>query len=223
MSDRIIKTDVTHEVIEYIRRKIADGTWKEGEPIESELKMAETLGVSRSSVRLAIRNFIAEGVLESIRGKGTFLKSTAYVKNKSPFAKDNVCSFLDLLQVRAAIEPECAALAAEKATAEDVAELNAMLKEMEAHAEDPVEFNKRDLEFHCIVGRLTGNAFFEKILRQMFETYFDIFISNHYRHGPESAFYFHKRIVLAIRKKDAKMARKVMRDHLMHNEKMTLD
>jgi len=223
VSDQIIKTDVTHEVIEYIRRKIADGTWKEGEPIESEHKMAETLGVSRSSIRLAIRNFIAEGVLESIRGKGTFLKSTTYMKNTGPFAKEIVCSFLDLLQVRAAIEPECAALAAERATPEDVDALNALLKEMKTNENDPVKCSKYDLEFHCIIGRLTGNVFFEKILRQMFETYFDIFVSNHYRHGPESAFYYHKRIIAAIRKQDAKTARKVMRDHLLHNEKMTLD
>ena len=69
----IIKSNITQQVVQFIKKNIDNGNWRIGEKIPSENKLAESLGVSRASVRMAIQQFIAIGVLESVHGKGTFV------------------------------------------------------------------------------------------------------------------------------------------------------
>lgn len=220
MSDRINQIDVTQEIIDYIKKNIISGHWVEGEPIESELKMAERLGVSRSSVRLAMRHFIAEGVLESMRGKGTFLRKSTFWKTRDLFANDQyIFNLSELMQFRLAIEPECAELAAQAATAEDIQVLRSLIAESK-NTSDLHVFMKYDLEFHIQIARMTGNHLFEKVLRQLFEQNFDTFMKTTFKHGTMSSFYYHPKILSALDKKNPKSARKIMREHLLHVEKI---
>ena len=73
---KIIKTSVTQQIIEYIKENIQNGSWKVGEKIPSEPSLVEELGVSRASLRVAIQQYVALGVLRSEQGKGTFLESS---------------------------------------------------------------------------------------------------------------------------------------------------
>ena len=61
----------------YLKEQIDSGAWKAGEKIPSENTLTKELGVSRASVRDAIRYFAGQGVLESRHGKGTFLLTVA--------------------------------------------------------------------------------------------------------------------------------------------------
>ncbi|MDR3077483.1 MAG: winged helix-turn-helix domain-containing protein, partial [Planctomycetota bacterium] len=63
----------SQKVAEHLRRNILAGKWRLGERVASEHMLAGQLGVSRVSVRLAIQQFTAIGVLESVHGSGTFL------------------------------------------------------------------------------------------------------------------------------------------------------
>ena len=69
------KGSVTGKIAHYIRKNIRNGNWTVGEKIPSENQLCEELGVSRVSVRSALQQFIALGILESVHGKGTFLIS----------------------------------------------------------------------------------------------------------------------------------------------------
>ena len=69
------RVNVTEQVIEYLKTNIQRGVWKPGEKIASENELTNILSVSRASVRHAIQQLIAVGVLESYQGKGTFVKS----------------------------------------------------------------------------------------------------------------------------------------------------
>ena len=68
-SEKIQKVNLTQKVFEYIQEKIENGTWSEGEKIESELEMSEKLGVSRVTVRNAVHQLVALGKWDSIQGK----------------------------------------------------------------------------------------------------------------------------------------------------------
>ena len=67
------KGSVTGKIAHYIRKNIRNGNWTVGEKIPSENQLCEELGVSRVSVRSALQQFIALGILESVHGKGTFV------------------------------------------------------------------------------------------------------------------------------------------------------
>ena len=64
------RVNVTEQVIEYLKTNIQRGVWKPGEKIASENELTNILSVSRASVRHAIQQLIAVGVLESYQGKG---------------------------------------------------------------------------------------------------------------------------------------------------------
>lgn len=63
------------QVEDYLRHNINTGHWKESDRIPSEAELIKTLGVSRGSIKKAISNLVAEGSLEQIQGKGTYIKA----------------------------------------------------------------------------------------------------------------------------------------------------
>lgn len=68
------RINVTESVLQYLTGHIQSGQWAVGSKIPSENQLTERLGVSRASVRVAIQQLIGVGVLESVHGKGTFLR-----------------------------------------------------------------------------------------------------------------------------------------------------
>lgn len=70
------KAKVTSRVVAYIREQIVSGAWVPGTKLPSENKLCSELGCSRISIRSALQQFIAIGAIESVHGKGSFLRST---------------------------------------------------------------------------------------------------------------------------------------------------
>ena len=68
---QITRVNIAEKVFEQLRDQILQGTWKEGEKLPSEQELTETLGVSRSSVRQAIRTLADYGMVETRNGTGT--------------------------------------------------------------------------------------------------------------------------------------------------------
>ena len=71
---QITRVNIAEKVFEQLRDQILQGTWKEGEKLPSEQELTETLGVSRSSVRQAIRTLADYGMVETRNGTGTYVK-----------------------------------------------------------------------------------------------------------------------------------------------------
>ena len=70
---QITRVNIAEKVFEQLRDQILQGTWKEGEKLPSEQELTETLGVSRSSVRQAIRTRADYGMGETRNGTGTYV------------------------------------------------------------------------------------------------------------------------------------------------------
>ncbi len=69
-------SNVTNQIIAYLCKHIRDGSWSPGSRLPSEHQLCQTLGVSRTSVRSALQQLGALGIVESVRGKGTYLRSS---------------------------------------------------------------------------------------------------------------------------------------------------
>jgi GntR family transcriptional repressor for pyruvate dehydrogenase complex len=214
---QILKANVTQQVIEYLKSNIENGTWAVGEKIPSENNLSEALGVSRASIRVAIQQFIALEVLESIQGKGTFVRTnriTGVSSNLNAINESNYDDILQVLEFRRIIEPECAYIAAQKATSVTIGNLKTYLKNMKNNIGQSEEFVKQDMFFHEEICHATGNRLLENCLREVFQQK----IKNHEQineaFGFKDGIYYHTMLLDAIENRDFRKAKKLMKEHL---------
>jgi len=143
-----------------LRALIADGALRPGDRLPSEGELCETLGVSRGSLREAIRTLGALGVLETRHGSGSYVSelraadligSLSLTVGLLPMA-----GVLELTELRRVLEPHAAALAAARMDAETVEKLDALLGEIEP-SDDFEDHSRLDHEFHMTISRVAGN------------------------------------------------------------------
>lgn len=143
-----------------LRALIADGALRPGDRLPSEGELCERLGVSRGSLREAIRMLAALGVLETRHGSGSYvggLKAADLIQSLSlTVGLLPMAGVLELTELRRVLEPHCAALAAAHIDADTVAELSGILDVIEAST-DPDEQSRLDHAFHMGIARVAGN------------------------------------------------------------------
>lgn len=214
---KVMRTSVVQQVVEYIRKNIEDGIWPVGEKIPSENVLSRTLGVSRPSIRVAIQQFVGVGVLQTLHGKGTFVKSNsldAFVSNTSGITSHDYRDIKKVLEFRRILETEGCRLAAENATPEMVKDLEVYLKNMIENVGNAEVFVKEDMRFHQRIAEASGNQLLEKSLREVFKETHRTHIMLNAVFGYKDGVYYHSAILNAIQKKDAKLASKMMHEHL---------
>jgi GntR family transcriptional regulator, transcriptional repressor for pyruvate dehydrogenase complex len=156
----------THEqVLAQIEQKILDGDLRVGERLPSERELAEALGVSRASIREALRALEVMGIIESRIGSGR--ESGSFISGKSNAALGNLLrlhmalaqiSLADLVDIRSELEQSNARRAALQRTDEDLSHLRSVLESMRSASLRYEEFNKLDTEFHVSIAQASKNA-----------------------------------------------------------------
>lgn len=153
------RTPVPQRAVDRIKAMIAGGEVGPGERLPTERELSLQLGVSRSSMREAIRALITLGVLESRHGAGVYvtaLRPADLLETFSVLAEVSQGNTLrEVLQIRRMLEPSATALAAARATDEDLERIGALLTRMEG--DDPHTVTA-DLGFHQAIVASTGNA-----------------------------------------------------------------
>jgi len=152
---------VTDEAIEKIKTMITSGELQPGARLPRESELAAQLGLSRNSLREAVRALSLMNVLDVRQGDGTYVSSLEPPRLLAAltFILDlhHDESVLEVFQVRAILEPAAAALAAQLVTDAQVSELRSLLTSL---GEDPgvEELVAMDLEFHRGIAAATGNS-----------------------------------------------------------------
>ena len=143
-----------------LRALIADGALRPGDRLPSEGELCERLGVSRGSLREAIRTLAALGVLETRHGSGSYVSelraadligSLSLTVGLLPMA-----GVLELTELRRVLEPHKAALAAASIDDDTVAALDAVLTEIESTTDFEAQ-SRLDHEFHMAISSVAGN------------------------------------------------------------------
>ena len=207
----------SQKVADHLRRNILAGKYRIGERVPSEHALARGLGVSRVSVRLAVQQFMAIGVLESVHGSGTFLRSLDFrtLNGKlSGAGWSGVKGVRHILQFRLCLEPEACSLAAEAGDSGMLERLGRHLGGQAANVGNSEEFVRRDIAFHLEIARACGNPLVYGALREVFgrTQLFHRRINRIF--GYKDGVYYHSLIHRALERRDPKLARKAMRDHL---------
>ncbi len=161
---------VTSGVIDSIRAMISSGELSPGDRLPPEHELADQLGVSRGSLREAVRALSQIKVLDVRRGDGTYVTSLAPSELLSglAFAVELLQpqDLEEVLEVRRLLLPPAAALAAQRVTREQVAEMHAVIDQLEV-ATDPDEIAGLHRRFQALVGDATGNETLSSILRAL--------------------------------------------------------
>ena len=147
-------------------RIVVEKGLRPGEKLPNEVELAGELGVSRATLREAIRTLTAQGVLEVRRGKGTFVSAAVEEMDDFGFSSlERVRGQLrDLFELRSIFEPRAAALACRRATEEELADILARGEAVERCIRAGEDRTQADLAFHAAIVRATHNEFFMRLL-----------------------------------------------------------
>ena len=216
--DATTHSQLTMQVVEHVRSLIAKGEVKPGDRLPPERELARKLKISRSSLRAGIGFLSAMGVLKSRHGAGTFVSSGPPALDSSSLSVLGALhGFLpwQMFEARLVLESNVAALAAERATGEHIAELAEEVAEMYAALDDPQEYLIHDVRFHRTIARAAGNpilgALMETITANLYG-YRSKTVQNA-QYLKESA-EMHREIYRAIRSHNPTQARVTMEQHL---------
>ena len=222
----IKKTRIHEDVFQQIRQLIKEGRLRARDQLPSERELAETFKVSRTSVREALRALETQGLIVSRTGTGNFVADLPVESLIGPLARlliDEKKALADVFEMRKLIEPHIAALAAQRATRNDIAKLKRIVaKQTEAvnRGESGVE---ADAELHLSISRATRNSALQKLvsgLMEMLSRSREESLQTGLRR--ESSIATHRRIVAAIEKHDRSKARGEMLRHIEQVEKSVL-
>ncbi|MDH6233461.1 GntR family transcriptional repressor for pyruvate dehydrogenase complex [Mesorhizobium soli] len=205
--------DRARQVTEALATYIDQANLKSGDRLPAERELMAALAVGRSTIREAIRHFQALGVMETRKGSGTYLlKPVSIATIHMPLSLDPTHlrdALLQTLEVRRGIEAEAGMVAARKRTAEDIANIEAKLNEMERVHIAKGSSGPEDLAFHLAIYDATHNPLFGQLLEQMREA-FESFWHEPFNRSDfaRRSFPFHRTLFNAIVAQDAEAARR---------------
>jgi GntR family transcriptional repressor for pyruvate dehydrogenase complex len=218
-------SSVTGDAIERIRARIASGEWGPGTRLPRENDLARQLGLSRNSLREAVRALSLARVLEVRQGDGTYVSSLEASELLEPTlsATDLLRgrTVLELFEVRRMLEPEAAAVAARVADPDVIAGLRRELDRMVAAGDRADQLVTADAAFHDVIAAAPGNGVLRALLRSLSTNTARARLWHGIaeRGALDLAREEHRRIYDAIAARDADLARASALMHIATNER----
>lgn len=214
----IKRRSIYEQVIEHLKTYILDNGLQPGDRLPTETVLAEQLGVSRLSVREALRVMESWGILQSKPRDGIRLKTLSMkpVTDHLSFWLDmEGVTFYQMSVARLVLEEAILPLVAENADEQDFQRMEAAIARMREHAQRNEPDIEADLDFHLALNAATKN-----LALQSFGTMLQEFFAKMRGHiiplgAPLwQAISEHEQIVKALRNKDVTEAQRVIRIHL---------
>jgi GntR family transcriptional repressor for pyruvate dehydrogenase complex len=152
---------VSDEIVNQIKSLISQGILKPGDRLPPERELIKQFDVSRPSLREALKSLVTMGFLEVKQAKGTFIKSVTMESMQDPLSlliKTDTQKIFDLIEVRKAMEAWASFHAAQRATEEDIKELEGIIEEMRKAFKEKRSWEKQDADFHLGIAQATHNT-----------------------------------------------------------------
>lgn len=218
MNDDPKESQRTMQVVNHIRSLIEHGTLKPGDKIPPEREFAQSLKISRASLRAGIGYLAAMGVMKVRHGVGTFVADGPPEIGKASFSLMGVLHGFQtwqMFEARLILESSLAALAAERGKEEHYTALAEEVADIFASIDSPTEFLIHDVTFHRILAQASGNPILAALMETITSAMYDkrrrtVERSIDLRESAE----MHRKIYRAIRAQDSAGARNLMEQHL---------
>lgn len=218
-----VKTHRTYqEVVKQINNLIIEGKLSPGDRLMGEREMATELGVSRTTLREALRTMELLDLVEIKPGGGTFIHDVQLNDVISPLAlalSVEPTRLDELWEIRITLEVECAGLAASRASEESLRWISHALEDMQAKLNDLNAYAKADMRFHYMVAQASQNTLMNRLLQTLVVHIFELIkkagpIRFSHDIGGLRTVQEHIAIYEAILRHDSREAQKLMRRHL---------
>lgn len=158
-----LSAEVANKIVEKIRQE----KFEAGARLPSEFELAEEFGVSRSTVREAVKSLVSKDVLEIRPAKGTFVRETPGMSEDPlglAFMLDNEKMIRDLLELRILLECYSAKNASLNATAEQIAHMKEIVDKIDGCLDDNAACTALDIELHTTIAESCGNVAISTVL-----------------------------------------------------------
>ncbi len=217
----INKIRLSESVFEAIKEMFVTDGFNPGDKFYSENELTKKMGVSRSSIREAVRMLEVAGQVSVKQGKGIFLLDihSEQLKTFSVWLKNNEQSIKDNFEVRLIIEPKAAGRAAENADKDDICNMKEVCAQFAQCAQDKntEEVIKSDRHFHRLLAGATKNKTLYVLMKAMTTSLPNGWISSLYTPGRiEKTVSEHEDILDAIIRRDKSSAENAMTRHLVN-------
>ena len=217
------KTRLYETIVAQLGQLIQEGKLRPGDRLPPERELAARLQVSRASVREALRSLELQGLLSRRQGSGTFIVALGQEELLRAFARltEEGQTLRDIFELRFLLEPPIAAMAARRATPQDIARLEATLKEQEQQIRLGRSGVEADMAFHAALAEATHN----QALLRLGATLMEVLAPSRDTHlqTPERShlsLLSHRRILEAIQTGSTTQARKAMEEHIVHVDRV---
>ncbi|WP_044896059.1 FadR/GntR family transcriptional regulator [Bacillus alveayuensis] len=218
------KKKKTYQVIvDQIKEYFLNGKLKPGDKLPTERELANRFHVSRTSIREALRELEMKGIIEVKQGSGSYIKSSdSHILGQelsSTIIKAEKKLIYEMLELRRVLEVECAFLASQRATSEDLERIREALMMM-VQAKHDVELGiQADVNFHIQIVRASHNSIFLQLIETIREHMQDTIRATRRQRltNPErmqETIDEHKNIYLAIAAGDGDKAKQLMEKHI---------
>jgi GntR family transcriptional repressor for pyruvate dehydrogenase complex len=207
------------QVVERIRDVITEQKLAAGERLPGELELVEQLQVSRPVLREALARLQSMGLVDIQRGRGTFVGNRTSLANCVRLLRSAVTispqELRSYAELRTAMEVQAARQAAELATDDDVAELAALLKQLDDEDLPYAEALELDFAFHRKLIDIAGNS----LMQNMIEVIYEFVLTQMVRTTPSQrenvlGRKLHKAILRAVREHNPDAAADAMQQHM---------
>ncbi len=223
MTDRrASRTGLAEQVAGHLLHDITEGVYPEGERLPPEPVLADAAGVSRLTLREAVKSLAQRGVVRVEQGRGTFVNPSSQWLPLDPELLTSLVRrehglAAQLTEVRGIVEVGAAGLAARRRTAADLRRMREALERAEAAlgSGDVDAFSRADIDFHQAVLGAVGNQFVPALLVPVDGALQEI--RRQTSRDPVAsrrALVMHRRIFDAVRGRSAGTAEEAMRRHL---------
>lgn len=209
-------------VLEHIKSLLLEGKLRAGDRLPTVNDMAKDLGVGPASVREAYRVLETLGILEVRQGRGTtvaadFVEPAGHVEDFRVAQQQSVST---VMETRRLVEPGVAALAAERATAQEREAILQAARDMDRMVKEGLDFVEPDLNFHDLIFAAAHNPTLASTLSGVREVMIDLRrLVTRNPIAVEKAVHYHQLIALAIYEGDTDAAQTLMKQHLEEAER----
>jgi GntR family transcriptional repressor for pyruvate dehydrogenase complex len=210
---------IFEQVIEQVNDLVRSEKFNPGDQLPPERQISEMMGVHRHSVREALKILEYMGVIETKAGSGTVISNlrkdilVERIKKASIFSPQ--AFLLELVELRLILEPQLAALAAERATDVDLEAMKEAVEALERENETAGAMTDADEKLHSAIARATHNETISRVIGPVMEMLWEF--RERLANTPlrrKKAIEEHKRIYEAIRRRSVKAAQARMKEHL---------
>ena len=225
MFQRVRVGKVSEEVVKQVQEAIFAGLLEPGDRLPPERELAEQLGLSRMSVRLALHTLESTGLVEIRVGSsgGAFIREPNFDPLRETLAsmlRSKKASILDLAEARKIVETATAELAAQRATDDDLQALRGVVEAARRSFESGnLNYGPHSVNFHAALARAAKNHVLDltvQSFRGLFSDVLEKFLLT--RDMAEKALADHWELYQAIAARDGRRARELMSEHLDYFE-----